>query len=75
MATTTAVVATMGTPPPGFEINLINPPWIGYQLVTTAGVCMAMSTVLLALRLITRKMLLRSLGWDDLLITLSWVRN
>lgn len=74
MATsTTAVVVTMATAPPGFVIDLVNPPWIGYQLVTTAGCCMAFSTVLLGLRLMTRKMVLRSLGYDDLLITLAWV--
>jgi hypothetical protein len=63
----------MATAPPGFVIDLVNPPWIGYQLVTTAGICMALSTILLFLRLMTRKMLLRSLGWDDLLITIAWV--
>jgi hypothetical protein len=63
----------MATAPPGFEINLINPPSIGYQLVTTAAVCMVLSTLLLGLRLVTRKLILRSLGNDDLLIFLAWV--
>ena len=73
MATTTEVVITMATAPPGYTINLVNPPWIGYQLVTTAGICMAMSTSLLSLRLLTRKLVLQSVRWDDFLITVAWV--
>lgn len=66
------VMTTMAVPLEGSEVNLINPPWIGYQLVSTAGVCVVLSSTLLGLRLFTREIILRSLGWDDLLITLAW---
>ena len=61
-------------PPPGPEVNLTNPPSIGYQLVISSIVCVSISTMFLAMRLYTRKVLLNVIGWDDFWITLAWVR-
>jgi hypothetical protein len=66
-------VMTAAAPPPGYEVNLINPEYIGYQLVAVSVVFASMSTVVVALRLYTRKFLVKSLGWDDLWISLAWV--
>lgn len=65
--------ATAATPPPGWEVNLVNPPYVGYQLVTVACVFASLSTLVITLRLFTRKFLVKTMGWDDAWVTISWV--
>ena len=64
---------TVSPPPPGYTIDLVNPEYIGYQLVIVAIVSAALSTFVLLLRLYTRKLIVKSLGWDDFWIVLAWV--
>jgi hypothetical protein len=66
---------SMATAPPGYSINLIKLPSTGYQLVTTGGVCMNFQTVILSIKLLTRKLVLSSLGWDNFLIALAWLSS
>jgi hypothetical protein len=64
---------TVRPPPPGYTINLVNPEYIGYQLVIVAIVSASLSTFFLLLRLYTRKLIVKSLGWDDFWIVFAWV--
>jgi len=64
---------TARPPPPGYTIDLVHPEYIGYQLVIVAIVSASSSTFFLLLRLYTRKLILKSLGWDDFWIVLAWV--
>lgn len=65
---------TVSTAPLGYTINLVDPEYIGYRLVISSTVCTGLSGVFLCLRLYTRKLLVRSLGWDDGWMILAWVR-
>jgi hypothetical protein len=64
---------TVRPPPPGYTIDLVNPEYIGYQLVIAAIVSAGLSTLFLLLRLYTRKLIVKSLGWDDFWIVSAWV--
>jgi hypothetical protein len=64
---------TVRPPPPGYIIDLVHPEYIGYQLVIVAIISASLSTFFLLLRLYTRKLILKSLGWDDFWIVLAWV--
>jgi hypothetical protein len=64
---------TVRPPPPGYTIDLVHPEYIGYQLVIVAIVSASLSTFFLLLRLYTRKLIVKSLGWDDFWIVLAWV--
>ena len=66
---------TAAVPPPGYEINLVNPPYVGYQLVAVACVFAALSTLVVGLRLFTRKFLVKTMGWDDTWVTIAWVSS
>jgi hypothetical protein len=64
---------TARPPPPGYTIDLVHPEYIGYQLVIVAIVSASSSTFFLLLRLYTRKLIVKSLGWDDFWIVSAWV--
>jgi hypothetical protein len=64
---------TIREPPPGYTINLVNPEYIGYQLVITSIVSAGLSSLFLGLRLYTRKFIVGNLGWDDWWIVCAWV--
>ncbi len=64
---------TVSPAPPGYTINLVDPEYIGYQLVITSVVSAGLSGLFLGLRLYTRKFIVRSLGWDDWWIVCAWV--
>jgi hypothetical protein len=59
--------------PAGYTINLINPEYIGYQLVVTSIVSAGLPGLFLGLRLYTRKFIGSNLGWDDWWIVCAWV--
>ena len=61
-------------PPEGQVTNLTDPPYIGYQGTIVCIICMVLSTTVLILRLYTRKVIVKILGYNDLLIFISWVR-
>ncbi len=66
---------TAAVPPPGFEINLVNPPYVGYQLVAVACAFAALSTLVVGLRLFTRNFLVKTMGWDDMWVTIAWASS
>lgn len=54
-----------GTPPPGVVANLDNPPSRALDLYIGMGICIAVTAVLLALRLYAKFIVTHSPGWDD----------
>ncbi|KAK2745164.1 hypothetical protein FQN55_006288 [Onygenales sp. PD_40] len=62
---------TMGTKPPDYDEPF--GAYIGHRLVTTASVCMAISTIFVGLRIWTRRYVTQILGADDYLIGTAWV--
>ena len=52
-------------PPPGIKPNFVNPPSYANALVTVNAVFLTLMLITLALRLYTKGVLLKSLGWDD----------
>ena len=53
------------TPPPGVVLNFNNPPSRAHEMYTGLGICLAVSTFFLALRMYAKFMVTHSLGWDD----------
>lgn len=64
---------TVAQAPPGYTINLVNPEYIGHQLIVCAVITAGLSGIFLVLRLYTRKFLAQGLGWDDFCIVCAWV--
>ena len=52
-------------PPPGVTPNFVNPPTIAPALVTVNAVFLALMIVAVSIRIFSKGVLLRSLGWDD----------
>ena len=53
------------TPPPGVTPNFVNPPSIHLEASITLGICLAVTTPLVWLRLYTRYYIMKSHGLDD----------
>lgn len=52
-------------PPPGITPNFINPPTIAPALIAVNGVFLALMLLAVSIRIYSKGLLLRSLGWDD----------
>ena len=63
---------TVAPAPPGYT-SLVNPEYIGHQLVVVSVVCTALSTIFVLLRLYTRQVIVRNMGWDEFWIICAWV--
>ena len=52
-------------PPPGVTPNFVNPHSLATTLIAVNGVFVALMLIALSIRIYTKGMILRSLGWDD----------
>ena len=52
-------------PPPGVAPNLDHPASLKHSMVVANAICLTLACVSVALRLWTRAIIVRSLGWDD----------
>ncbi|KAL8707500.1 MAG: hypothetical protein Q9220_007490 [cf. Caloplaca sp. 1 TL-2023] len=60
-------------PPPGETANLKDPYSLrGYDALTQT-ICLAITTILISIRLYTKARILRSVGWDDWTSLAAWV--
>ena len=53
------------TPPPGVVPNFNNPPSRAHDMYIGLGICLAVSTFFLALRMYAKYTVTHSFGWDD----------
>ena len=68
-----AGIVYVGTPPPGITANYTNPEYIGHRIIVANGICLALSTFVMILRVYTRGWIVRGLGIDDWSMIASWV--
>ena len=62
-------------PPPGIKANFDNPEHDTGGLIPLVAVFLSISTILLALRLYTKAVLIKIFGVEDVVITLAWMCN
>jgi len=53
------------TPPPGIVSDFDHPPSRANVVYAVMGVCLALCTLLVGIRLYTRARIIKSLWWDD----------
>ena len=53
------------TPPPGVVANFVNPSSRAHDIYVGLGLCLAVSTLTLALRIYVKFIVTHSPGWDD----------
>ena len=54
-----------GRPPPGVKPNFVDPPSLKGSVIAVNVVFMALATTVVALRIYTRRVLIKRFGWDD----------
>ncbi|KAH8748435.1 hypothetical protein F5883DRAFT_239441 [Diaporthe sp. PMI_573] len=59
-------------PPPGVRPNFKHPESIGYLLVIVTAVFLPFASLVVILRLYTRRVIVRAIGYDDYTIILGW---
>ena len=52
-------------PPLGLVPNFNNPPSRGYEVIITVAICLSAMVPIVSMRIYTRVVISRSLGWDD----------
>lgn len=52
-------------PPPGVTPNFVNPDSLHTEWVLTISICLVFPTIFIILRMYTKLILIKSLGWED----------
>lgn len=68
----TSDVAQALRPPPGRAVNYINPESRGDMAVNASLVTFSLAAVFVVLRIMTKMVVIRSLGWDDYTCVVAW---
>ncbi|KAH6668390.1 hypothetical protein B0J14DRAFT_675210 [Halenospora varia] len=72
LATRQEIVGVL-PPPPGVSPDFEHPESIGYRLVIVTAIFLPLASVVVALRIYTRRVIVHAIGYDDYAIILGWL--